>query len=273
MDLTGMISAGGAHPGVLFVFALALGALHGLEPGHSKTMMAAYIIASKGTVHQAIVLGISAAVSHSLIVWVLAGLALSYGNALIGEELEPWFMMVSGVLVIGIGLWMLRQQVQSRAQTLAHAHVHAGAGHCHNHDHPHSHAHAHGEDTHARAHAADIERRLVDGRTSTWQTILFGFSGGLIPCPAAITVFLLCLHLGQVTLGIVLVSAFSLGLAATLVLVGVIAALGLSAVRQRSGHLDAVFAAAPYLSGALICLVGAVILWSGWHHLAHPHHL
>lgn len=270
MDLTGMISAGGAHPGVLFFFALALGALHGLEPGHSKTMMAAYIIASKGTVPQAVVLGVSAAVSHSLIVWVLAGLALSYGNALIGEALEPWFMMISGLLVIGIGLWMLRQQVQSRARTTAQVHVHEGAGHGHSQGH-HDHGHAHSADAHARAHAADIERRLADGRSGTWQTILFGFSGGLIPCPAAITVFLLCLHLGQITLGIVLVSAFSLGLAATLVLVGVIAALGLSAVRQRSGRLDAVFSAAPYLSGALICLVGAVILWSGWHHLTHAH--
>ena len=268
MDLTGMIAAGGANPVLLFMLALALGALHGLEPGHSKTMMAAYIIASKGTVNQAILLGISAALSHSVIVWILAALALTYGNALIGEELEPWFMMASGLIVIGIGSWMMLQQLRSPAQAEHHHH--------HDHDHDHSHDHHHHEhmppaDAHTRAHAADIAARLSSGKTGTWQTILFGLTGGLIPCPAAITVFLLCLHLGQVALGVTLVSAFSLGLAATLVLVGVLAASGLAALRHRSGRFDAVLAAAPYLSGALICAVGAVILWSGWHHLTTAH--
>lgn len=72
MSLTDMIEAGSANPALLFVFALVLGALHGLEPGHPKTMMAAYIIAVHGTVKQAVLLGVSAAFSHSIIVWVLA---------------------------------------------------------------------------------------------------------------------------------------------------------------------------------------------------------
>lgn len=154
MDLTGMIETGGANPVLLFLFALALGALHGLEPGHSKTMMAAYFIAVHGTVKQAVLLGVSAAFSHSIIVWVLAMIALFYGNELIGEELESWFMIVSGVLVLGIAVWMFWQQRRS------HGHHH----HHHDHDHGHSHSHdhhSHGNvsgldeahmDAHARAH-------------------------------------------------------------------------------------------------------------------------
>ena len=125
MSITQMIETGSVNPVWLFVFALVLGSLHGLEPGHSKTMMAAYIIAVQGTVKQAILLGVSAAFSHSIIVWVLAILALTLGNEMIGEELEPWFMIVSGVLVLGIAAWMLWQSLRP-------------SGHDHHHDHGHN---------------------------------------------------------------------------------------------------------------------------------------
>lgn len=267
MDLTSMIEAGSGNPVLLFFFALALGALHGLEPGHSKTMMAAYIIAIHGTVRQAILLGLSAALSHSIIVWGLALIALSWGNELIGEDLEPYFMIVSGILVLGIAAWMLWMHMRSRRDH-------------HSHDQPHDHPHSHGEtdgldaphmDAHARAHADEIQQRLSSGRTGTWQTILFGLTGGLIPCPGAITVFILCLHLGKVTLGITLVSAFSIGLAATLVAVGVIAAVGLRAVSRRTSRFDGVMAAAPLLSAALIAVIGLLIIWSGYSHLGEIH--
>ncbi|WP_375174961.1 nickel/cobalt efflux transporter [Pseudooceanicola sp.] len=292
MDLTGMIETGGANPVLLFLFALALGALHGLEPGHSKTMMAAYIIAVQGSVRQAVLLGISAAFSHSIIVWVLAMLALFWGNELIGEELEPWFMILSGLLVLGIAAWMLWQQTGGRRAAVSahdhdhghghghghHTHDHADGHHAHSHSHDHGHDHHHHHshddahmDAHARAHAAEIRQRLASGRTGTWQTVLFGLSGGLIPCPAAITVFILCLHLGKLTLGITLVSAFSIGLAATLVAVGVIAAYGLKAVSARTSRFDAIMNAAPWISAALIACIGLLIIWSGLSHLAQPH--
>ncbi|MEM8974643.1 MAG: nickel/cobalt efflux transporter [Pseudomonadota bacterium] len=278
MGLTEMIEAGTANPALLFAFALVLGALHGLEPGHSKTMMAAYIIAVQGTVKQAVLLGVSAAFSHSIIVWVLAIIALTVGNELIGEQLEPWFMVVSGVMVLGIAAWMLWQ---ARRPAAAHNHDHHHHDdhphdHQHAHDHGHHHHHDHGHthglddahmDAHARAHAAEIRARLADGRTGTWQTILFGLSGGLIPCPAAITVFILCLHLGQLTLGITLVSAFSIGLAVTLVAIGLVAAVGLKAVSARTSRFDGVLEAAPWISAALIACIGFVIVWSGLSHL------
>lgn len=294
MTLTTMIENGAANPVLLFAMALMLGGLHGLEPGHSKTMIAAYIIAIRGTVTQAILLGVSAAISHSVIVWVLAIAALTYGNALIGEELEPWFMILSGVLVLGIACWMyvqMRRPSASRAQLRDHSHTHQHnhhhdhkdgdhRDHAHDHTHDPEHGHAHGGhvhhdqahiDAHALAHAREIEARLDAGKTSTWQTILFGLSGGLIPCPAAITVFLLCLHLGKMTLGIVLVSAFSVGLAVTLVVVGAFAALGLKAISRRTSRLERLFNAAPYFSAALIAVIGCLMIYSGWHHLDHLH--
>ncbi|MEM7301987.1 MAG: nickel/cobalt efflux transporter [Pseudomonadota bacterium] len=285
-----MIAAGSANPVLLFVFALLLGGLHGLEPGHSKTMMAAYIVAIQGTVKQAILLGVSAAFSHSIIVWLLAIAALTWGNELIGEQLEPYFMIVSGILVLGIAVWMLwqtRSEPNDRDHHEHHGyHGHAHDGHHHHsHDHHHRHeGHSHSDETHhhhahkpldvsdldgphldahARAHAAEIKARLATGKIGTWQTILFGLSGGLIPCPAAVTVFILCVHLGKFALGITLVSAFSIGLALTLVGVGVVAAVGLRVVSSKTSRFDRLLSAAPWISAALIAIVGLIIIWTG----------
>lgn len=301
MNLTDMIASGSANPALLFAFALLLGALHGLEPGHSKTMMAAYIVAVKGTVNQAILLGVSAAFSHSIIVWVLAIAALTFGNELIGEELEPYFMIVSGLLVLAIAAWMLVQTQPKAHAGHHHAHAHSyqhdhhhGHDHHEKHDHHQAHPQSHGAhhhdddhdahaaleaddaldaphlDAHARAHAAEIKARLATGKVGTWQTVLFGLSGGLIPCPAAITVFILCLHLGQFALGITLVSAFSIGLALTLVGIGMVAAVGLGVVSSKTSRFDRLFEAAPWISAALIALVGVLVIWTGMTHLE-PH--
>lgn len=289
MSLTDMIATGGTNPVLLFLFALIIGGLHGLEPGHSKTMIAAYIVAIQGSVKQAILLGASAAFSHSIIVWVLAIAALTWGNEMIGPELEPWFMMASGVLVLGIAAWMF---LRNRPQRIAnHHHPHRHHDHAHNDDHGHHHHnhehhhHGHGQhlrsdhhheemkgmDAHARAHAMEIRERLADGRIGTFQTILFGLSGGLIPCPAAITVFILCLQLGKMTLGITLVTAFSLGLALTLIAVGVIAALGAGLISQRTSMFSRLADAAPWLSAALIAVVGLLIIWGGYAQLGYGH--
>lgn len=293
MSLTDLIATGSANPVLLAAMAFALGALHGLEPGHSKTMIAAYLIAIRGTVAQAVLLGVSAAVSHSAIVWVLGILGSLYGEELIGEAMEPYFMIASGVIILVIGLWVMRQSQRSRraleggegarhhgpAAGHSHAHDHAHShDHSHGHDHPHGHSHGgsagghehgpHGEhaglDAHAAAHAREIEARIGAGRTSTVQTILFGLSGGLIPCPAAVTVLLLCIQLGQLTLGVTLVAAFSIGLAVTLVAIGIVAALGLRYVTARTSRLASLLEAAPLVSAIFIGLIGLYMIYSGW---------
>ena len=287
MEFTQLVTNGDLHPAAMVGLALVLGALHGLEPGHSKTMMAAFIIAVRGTVPQAVILGLSAAISHSLIVWVLALLGLTYGDALIAEAAEPWFMAVSGMVMLAVAVWVFRQTWRNRAGSVPahdhhhHDHTHShGPNHDHDHDHPHphgpGHGHSHGDsgvpagDAHAATHAREIETRFASGKANTGQVIAFGLTGGLVPCAAAVTVLILCLHLQKFWLGVGLVGAFSVGLALTLVAAGVVAAWGLAVVRRKTRRVDALFARAPYVSALLIAGIGVAMLASGFAHLG-PH--
>ncbi len=249
MDLISLIQDGSTSFPYLAAVGLVLGSLHGLEPGHSKTMMAAFIVAVRGTPLQALLLGVSAAFSHSIVVWVMAVLALTWGDEMIGEKLEPWFIASSGTIVMAVGLFMLWRAV---------GRVHARRIHHRHRD----------DDAHIRAHARDIETRFAGRRASAPQTIGFGLVGGLIPCPAAITVLLLCLGIGQFWLGVGMVASFSIGLAATLVAVGMVAVFGLRYASKRLPGADRLFASAPYVSGVLILLVGTYMTYSGWSHLA-----
>ena len=114
-DITQMIQSGSAHVWLYIPVAILLGALHGLEPGHSKTMMAAFIIAIRGTVWQAVLLGLSAAISHSLLIWVLAALALHYGGQWNAESTEPYFHIASALMILGLAVWMyLRTRTTTR---------------------------------------------------------------------------------------------------------------------------------------------------------------
>ena len=257
MDLVSLIQYGSASFLYLAAIGLVLGSLHGLEPGHSKTMMAAFIVAVRGTPMQAVLLGVSAAFSHSIVVWLLAILALVYGDKMIGDRLEPWFVAGSGAIVFAVGLAMLGRTVLRARRRRARRH-----GHHHHHHHD-----GDGGDAHVRAHASEIETRFADGRANGLQTIGFGLVGGLIPCPAAITVLLLCLGIGQFWLGIGMVASFSIGLALTLVGIGMIAVLGLRYASKRFRGIDRFLASAPYASAALILLVGTYMAWSGWTHL------
>jgi len=137
------------------------------------------------------------------------------------------------------------------------------------HDDGHDHGHGHSaldvldagyQDAHERAHSNDIKERFAGRDVTTGQIILFGLTGGLIPCPAAITVLLLCLQLKQVALGATLVLCFSIGLAVTMVSVGVAAALGVRHAEKRFSSAFAAFARrAPYASGVLITIVGLIL--------------
>lgn len=140
MTLSELISQGEASPVLLLLMAMALGALHGLEPGHSKTMIAAYVIAIRGTVGQAVLLGLSAALSHVVLVWVLALLGLRFGDALIGERMEPWFIMMSGAIILMLSVWMFRQSWRARSEKGADRGL-PGPGDAAGDGHPHHHPH------------------------------------------------------------------------------------------------------------------------------------
>jgi nickel/cobalt transporter (NicO) family protein len=252
---TELFQQGAASAWFFLPTAVVLGALHGLEPGHSKTMMAAFIVSVRGTVPQAILLGASAACSHVVVVWVLAVAALSWGSEVVSEETEPYFMVGSGLIVIGLALWMLVRAKRDigaaksdpRRTVPAHEHHH---GHHHDHDHHHS-------------HARQISERFDNRQVTTGQIVLFGLTGGLLPCSAAVAVLLVCLQLDRYALGLATVGAFSVGLAVALVGVGVIAALG---VRHASRRFDRVYDLAvrlPYLSSLLVFGIGVLMTVSG----------
>jgi nickel/cobalt exporter len=354
-SLPDLLAQGTTHAWLFIPSAILLGALHGLEPGHSKTMMAAFIIAVRGTVGQAVLLGLSATLSHTAIVWVVALGGQYFGSQWGTEANEPYFQLGSAVLIILVALWMLWRTW--RDQHAAHDH-----GHDHHHHHddethviatgagdlilsvfedgvpprfrlkaadgaslddreitliterpdgarqnftfaphdgflqsvteipePHSfkaiiqlrhgdatdsheviyaeHDHldlGETDDAHARAHAQDIKQRFAGRSVTTGQIVMFGLTGGLIPCPSAITILLLCLQLKQISLGIALVLCFSIGLGITMVLAGVIAALGVKHLSGRMPGFGRFAARAPYASSALIILVG---LYTGYQGL------
>jgi nickel/cobalt transporter (NicO) family protein len=368
-DIAEILRAGG-NGWVYLPIAVLLGALHGLEPGHSKTMMAAYIVAIRGTIGQAILLGVCAALSHSLVVWVVAMLGLSLGREILTTHFEAWLLIASGVIILGIALWMFWRTGQSLGwfRRRHHGHHHHGHDDHHHHDemrtidtghgvvelsifedgvpprwrlrtvsgaawraedvlvetdrgdgtgerfrfverdgylesageipeshefrarlrlahgdhshtytvafaeHDHQHHHDHDEDAHEREHAEQIARQLAasGGNVTTGQIALFGITGGLIPCPASITVLLICIQLGQFTLGAVTVAAFSLGLAITMVSVGVAAAWSVHHASKRINLSDRVLRRLPLASAGLVGVLGAIMLVQGFVDLSAP---
>jgi nickel/cobalt exporter len=248
--------------------AIALGALHGLEPGHSKTMMAAFIIAVRGTVAQAVLLGLSATVSHTAVVWALALVGLYFGQNSDVLESEPYFQLLSGALIIATAIWMAWRVHKANRQHHAHDHDHDhDHGHEHKHEHhhhDHDHHHAGAVDAHAQAHAEQIRQRFTGQQVTNGQIVIFGLTGGLIPCPASITVLVLCLQLKQFALGAALVLSFSVGLALTMVASGALAALSVRHASKAWGGFGAFAEKAPYLSSALMLVVGSYIAWEGW---------
>ena len=283
---TDLLQQGAAHAWLFIPSAVLLGALHGLEPGHSKTMMAAFIIAVRGTVKQAVLLALCATFSHTLIVWVIALGGLYLWRDLAPETIEPYLQLASGAVVLLMGAWMLWRT--RREQPFAAS----GDDHDHHHDHDHGdHVHADDDvfaghdhpppeiaglafaggyqDAHELAHANDIRRRFAGREVSTAQIAIFGLTGGLIPCPGAITVLLLCLQLKAFALGAALVLAFSLGLALTMVASGVLAALSVKHVSKRFAGFGELVRRAPYVSGAVILVIGLYLGVNGWLHLPH----
>lgn len=281
IDISTLLQQGQGNAWLFIPSAIALGALHGMEPGHSKTMMAAFIVAVRGTWQQAMLLGLSATLSHTAVVWAVALAGLYFGQSWGGHASEPYFQMASGALIALVAVWMIWRTWRNQ-----HACFHDHGSHDHDHDHDHAHCdhghahgHAHGsahaaphkaahppepQDAHAAAHARDIQQRFANRDVTTGQIIAFGLTGGLIPCPASITVLLLCLQLKKVALGATLVLGFSVGLALTLVLSGVLAAMSMKHATRRWSGFGALAGKAPYLSGALILLVGAYVTWQGW---------
>jgi ABC-type nickel/cobalt efflux system permease component RcnA len=241
-------------------------------------MMAAFIVAIHGTASQAVLLALSATVGHTVVVWALAILAWQLQDTAVLEKAEPWLLLAGGLLIVTLALRILsrlRPLTESHRLGCEHHHAHDhGQGHCHSyghghdhHDHHgHAHAHAHDdmdEDAHAVAHAAELKRQLAKGPVTNADVAWFGFSGGLMPCPAAFAVLLACFHQKAYALGVVMVAAFSIGLALMLVAIGLLAAWGAKALASCQSGLDRFAHWAPYASAAIVLVIGLVVTAQG----------
>jgi nickel/cobalt exporter len=191
---------------VALMVAAALGALHGLEPGHGKTVVAAYLVGSRGTARHALILGLIVTVSHTAGVYLLGGVTFVASQHVVPERLYPWLSLASGLTIAILGAALFQRHLAG-----------AEAGHGHHH-------HAHAGDEHRHDHARDAHGHPHDhdGPVSLRALVALGVSGGIVPCPAAMVVLLGALSMHRVGLGLVLIVAFSVGLAAVLVVIGIL---------------------------------------------------
>ena len=227
--LTALFEDAAAGRGVLVLMLLAAlgwGALHALSPGHGKAMVAAYLIGTRGTPRDAVVLGATVTLTHTIGVFALGLVTLALSQYVLPEQLYPWLTLASGLMVVAVGAGVLRSRLRQ-------SHVHS-----HEHEHDHGHDHEHGL----------TDRGLLG----------MGAAAGLLPCPSALVVLLAAISQHEVALGMVLIVAFSLGLAGTLT------ALGLAVVHARrfvpprfaAGRLAALL---PALSAVLVVALGLVL--------------
>lgn len=218
--------------------SIALGSVHALSPGHGKTVMAAYLVGNRGSVRDAIRLGLTVAATHTAGVLCLA-LGISTATTWAPDRLYPWLTAASGLLIFATGATLLRSQLRRKAHDHDHAHDHA-----HDHGHPHEHPHPH----------APSRRGIM----------ALGFAGGLVPSPAAVLVLLGAFALHRVWLGVVLVLAYGVGMAGMLVTVGlVVARLAKRARRLPTPRLPASLrrpASAAAVSSFAVMAAGLVVI-------------
>jgi nickel/cobalt transporter (NicO) family protein len=169
--------------------AVMAGAGHALSPGHGKTMVAAYLVGSRGTPQHAVLLGLITTLTHTISVFTLGILALFLSRYILPEQLYPVLSLISGLMVCGVGFWLLDRFLHSAARQ----------------DHTHSVNHIH------RHSSTEITLRSL---------VLLGIAGGLVPCPSALVLLLSAIALHQTAYGLSLVCAFSFGLAIVLISIG-----------------------------------------------------
>ncbi len=236
---------------LLLAVAAFLGAAHALTPGHGKTLVAAYLVGERGTVGHACYLGLVTTLSHTGIVLVVAVVVQLFFGAHAPPSLQAWLGLGGGLLVAGMGAWLLLARLTGRAD-----HVHLFAGHHHHHGHGHGQDdHSHDKQSHAHPPSGE--------RVGWWRLTVLGVTGGIIPCHDAVALYLSLLSAGLLAFALPLLLAFSAGLAGVLVAIGIVVVKAKGAVGQRWGESRA-FKALPILSAAVVTGVG---LWLCYHSL------
>lgn len=250
---------------VALVIALALGALHALTPGHGKTVVAAYLVGSRGTSWHAVVLGTIVTLTHTGSVFLLGVVTLAASQYILPTTIFPFLEILSGALILGLGAYLLWQRFlywqRSRTpaqpqpkrvsltpnasnrkpvsavkiQTAQPGMHHHGDGKMHSHDVPES---------------------------ITWRSLIaLGVSGGLVPCPDAIAILLVAIAINRIFLGLALILSFSLGLAVILIIIGLLM-VNSRRLFDRMGFLDRFAPVLPVVSALIVLILGAGLTWA-----------
>lgn len=260
------------------LFAFVLGGAHALSPGHGKTVVGAYLVGSKGTAKHAAFLGLTVTITHTLGVYALGLITLFASHYIVPEKLYPILSLASGVIVLVIGLGLFTQRIRAAFGMAAHDHHEHQHSREHSHEHLHDHAHHHAND-HAHETTADRHAHMHGlthshgGKEHThlppdevsWRNLLaLGISGGLLPCPSALVVMLSAIVLQRVGFGLVLIVAFSLGLACVLTAIGlafVYAGKFINTESESNGLLQKASRVLPILSALVVAVLGGVLIW------------
>jgi ABC-type nickel/cobalt efflux system permease component RcnA len=201
--LSHLLQRGDLSPGVLIAglaVAFVLGAIHALSPGHGKTIVAAYLVGTRGTPKHAVFLGGMVTFTHTISVFALGFATLFLSRYVLPERIFPVLGVISGLMIVWVGATLFFK----RLHVARHHHGDHHHHHHHHHDHGHDHQHHH----------------VPEGEVTMGSLIALGASGGLVPCPSALVLLLSSVALGRVALGLILLVAFSAGLALVLMAIG-----------------------------------------------------
>ncbi len=319
---------------IALVVSFVLGGLHALTPGHGKAIVAAYLVGSKGRVIDAIFLGIVVTVTHTFSVIAL-GVVILVAQGFAPEDIVPWLSLFSGVLIVGIGAWLLarnmKQYYSGSVHSQAHGHPHDHShghdhdhghphghddehghdddlSHDHDHDHPHTDDHDHGHDhshdhshdddhdhdhphtddhdhghDHSHDHSHDDDHghshdhalthshggrthshALPSERTGFWGLLSLGISGGIVPCVDALIGLLFAISLNKLVWGLIILCAFSFGLAAVLVAIGILMVMAKPVIERFTGE-GIWLQRLPMISAAVVILLGAILVFKAFN--------
>lgn len=253
--------------------AFLAGAAHALTPGHGKALVAAYLAGSRGTIGDAVYLGTVVTITHTFSIFILGVATLYASQHFLPQKIEFWLEVGSGLLIVSIGSWLLFDRwraMRGGAPAHSHGHSHGPFGwhthdhgpshehsHSHEHDHSHEHGHSHG---HSHDHSHDREHAPALPKAGRGSLLSLGISGGLVPCPEALAVLLISFSINRLVFGLVLLTAFTLGLAAVLIAIGIAMVMAGPAMNKfaKDGPLLRIL---PVASAVIVTLVGVGILY------------
>ena len=226
---------------IALTVSFVLGGLHALTPGHGKAVVAAYLVGTRGRIIDAIFLGLIVTFTHTFSVISIGVILLFAKERFAQEDVVLWLSLISGLLIVCIGGWLLTKNMKQYYTGKAQNH---GQGHDHSHTHANGHTHTH----------------IPSERTSFWSLLSLGISGGIVPCVDALIGLLFAISLNKLTWGVIILCAFSLGLAAVLVAIGILMVMAKPVIERFTGR-GIWLQRLPIISATVVIVLGAVLVF------------